>query len=95
MPANTQANEQDRAQVEHPPREVREVTGEAIEPTYVNRGHTGERPAQNAEQYGIQLEMIELIETKWGVVLLSRRRAVERIFGRLARFRRLARNDER
>ena len=45
--------------------------------------------------HGMQLEVVKLPEAKRGFVLLPRRWVVERSFGWLARFRRLARDYER
>lgn len=91
----TPANEQDRTQVEQLAREVQDITGQSVELAYVDQGYTGEQPAKDAEQHGIQLEVVKLAEAKRGFVLLPRRWVVERSFGWLARFRRLARDYER
>jgi len=48
-----------------------------------------------AQEQGITLHVVKLPETKRGFVLLPRRWVVERSFGWLARFRRLARDYER
>ena len=58
-------------------------------------GYTGEDPAQAARAQGIDLQVIKLDEAKKGFVLLPRRWVVERSFGWLNRFRRLARDYER
>ncbi|MBB5443147.1 MULTISPECIES: IS5 family transposase [unclassified Paraburkholderia] len=58
-------------------------------------GYTGEEPAQAARDEGIELQVIKLPEAKKGFVLLPRRWVVERSFGWLNRFRRLARDYER
>jgi transposase len=91
----TPANEQDRAQVGELAEQVQEVTGETVELAYVDQGYTGETPAAEAEAHGIRLEVVKLPEAKRGFVLLPRRWVVERSFGWAARFRRLARDDER
>ena len=91
----TPADEQDRAQVEQLAKQVQEVTGESVKLAYVDQGYTGERPAGDARQHGIELEVVKLTEAKRGFVLLPRRWVVERSFGWLARFRRLARDYER
>lgn len=91
----TPANEQDRAQVEALSSEVQKVTGEHVELAYVDQGYTGEQPAHDAVRHGIALEVVKLSEAKRGFVLLPRRWVVERSFGWLARFRRLARDYER
>jgi len=91
----TAANAQDRDQVEQLAAKVQEVTGETVELAYVDQGYTGEQPAADARAHGIRLEVIKLPEAKRGFVLLPRRWVVERSFGWLARFRRLARDYER
>jgi len=48
-----------------------------------------------AAEHGLQLEVVKLPEAKKGFVLLPRRWVVERSFGWMARFRRLARDYER
>ena len=60
----------------------------------MDQGYTGEQPAHDAQRHGIALEVVKLSEAKRGFVLLPRRWVVERSFGWLARFRRLARDDE-
>jgi len=91
----TAADQQDRAQVEELARQVQQVTGESVEIAFVDQGYTGDQPAQDAAQHGIQLEVVKLPEAKHGFVLLPRRWVVERSFGWLSRFRRLARDYER
>ena len=91
----TAADEQDRAQVEQLAAKVQEVTGGSVELAYVDQGYTGDEPARAAEAHGMRLEVVKLPEAKKGFVLLPRRWVVERSFGWLARFRRLARDYER
>jgi transposase len=91
----TPANEQDRAQVEELARQVQEVTEQSVEVAFVDQGYTGDQPAQAAQGQGMQLEVVKLPEAKKGFVLLPRRWVVERSFGWVARFRRLARDYER
>jgi transposase len=91
----TPANEQERAQVESLVREVQEVTGETVKVAFVDQGYTGEEPAAAARAAGIDLQVIKLSEAKKGFVLLPRRWVVERSFGWVNRFRRLARDYER
>jgi hypothetical protein len=54
-----------------------------------------EEAAQAARDEGVELQVIKLQEAKKGFVLLPRRWVVERSFGWLNRFRRLARDYER
>jgi transposase len=91
----TPANEQERAQVGELSRQVQEVTGESVELAYVDQGYTGEAPQEEAAAQGIRLEVVSHPEAKRGFVLLPRRWVVERSFGWMARFRRLARDYER
>jgi transposase len=91
----TPANEQERAQVADVAEQVQEATGDTIELAYVDQGYTGEEPAADAAAQGIRLEVVKLPTTKRGFVLLPRRWVVERSFGWMARFRRLARDYER
>jgi transposase len=91
----TPANEQERAQVTELSRQVQEVTGEHVELVFVDQGYTGEKAAAAAAEQGITLQVVKLPEAKKGFVLLPRRWVVERSFGWMARFRRLARDYER
>jgi transposase len=91
----TAADEQDRAQVSELAKRVQEETGETVEIAYVDQGYTGENAAEAAEEHGIKLEVVKLPTAKRGFVLLPRRWVVERSFGWMSRFRRLARDYER
>jgi transposase len=91
----TPANEQERAQVKKLAKAVREVTGEHVELAWVDQGYTGEEAKKAAQEQGITLEVVKLPEAKRGFVLLPRRWVVERSFGWMSRFRRLARDYER
>lgn len=91
----TPANEQDRAQVEELAQQVQQITGESVEVAFVDQGYTGEQAALDAQSHGIRLEVVKLPEAKKGFVLLPRRWVVERSFGWMSRFRRLARDYER
>ena len=91
----TAANEQERDQVAVLSEAVQEVTGESVELAYVDQGYTGDDADADAASYGIQLEVVSLPEAKRGFVLLPRRWVVERSYGWMARFRRLARDYER
>lgn len=91
----TAANDQDRAQVEQLAHAVQEATGDSIKLAFVDQGYTGDDAAQAAQTHGIHLQVIKLPEAKKGFVLLPRRWVVERSFGWIARFRRLARDYER
>ena len=91
----TAANEQDRAQVAELAERVQAETGETVEIGYVDQGYTGENAADAAAEHGIQLEVVKLPGAKRGFVLLPRRWVVERSFGWMSRFRRLARDYER
>src|SRR5262249_11106124 len=91
----TPANEQERAQVAELAAKVQEVTGGTVEIAFVDQGYTGPTAAEDAERKGIKLEVVKHTEAKKGFVLLPRRWVVERSFGWLGRFRRLARDYER
>lgn len=91
----TAANEQERAQVAELAAKVQEVTGDNVTIAYVDQGYTGENAAEQASKNGIRLEVVKHTEAKKGFVLLPRRWVVERTFGWLGRFRRLARDYER
>ena len=91
----TPADEQERAQVAELTARLQEVTGGTVEVAFVDQGYTGDAPAEQARASGIRLEVVRHPEAKRGFVLLPRRWVVERSFGWMARFRRLARDDER
>jgi transposase len=91
----TAASEQDRQQVAELAREVQDVTGGTVEVGFVDQGYTGEEAARQAADEGVRLVVVKHAEAKRGFVLLPRRWVVERSFGWLARFRRLARDYER
>ena len=91
----TPAKEQDRAQVGELARGVQEVSGQTVEIAFVDQGYTGDVPAAEAKQHGIQLEVVKLPQAKRGFVLLPRRWVVERSFAWTSRFRRLVRDYER
>jgi transposase len=91
----TAADEQDRAQVSELAKRVQAETGETVEIAFVDQGYTGENAANAAEEHGIKLEVVKLPTAKKGFVLLPRRWVVERSFGWMSRFRRLARDYER
>ncbi|MEX3860240.1 transposase, partial [Paraburkholderia sp. BR10923] len=86
---------QERAQVGELARQVQQATGQTVKVAFADQGYTGEEPAQAALDEGIELQVIKLPEAKKGFVLLPRRWVVERSFGWLNRFRRLARDYER
>jgi transposase len=91
----TPANEQDRSQVAELAKQVQDITGDNVQVAFVDAGYTGQQAQQDAAQEGIHLEVVKLPDAKLGFVLLPRRWVVERSFGWLARFRRLARDYER
>jgi len=91
----TAANKQDRDQVDKLAKEVQKTTGKSVELAFVDQGYTGETTAKAAEKHQIELSVVKLPEAKRGFVLLPRRWVVERSFGWLIRFRRLAKDYER
>src|SRR5215510_2278792 len=74
---------------------AQEETGETVEIAFVDQGHTGKNAADAAEERGSKFEVVKLSTAKRGFVLLPRRWVVERSFGWMSRFRRLARDYER
>jgi transposase len=80
----TPANEQERAQVEELAKAVQQVTGEHVEPAYVDQGYTGEEPAAAAADHGIQLAVVKLPEAKRGFAWATRFRRLARDYERLA-----------
>jgi transposase len=91
----TAASDQDRAQVGALAADVQAATGENVTLAYVDQGYTGATAQTAADAHGIKLAVIKLDRAKLGFVLLPRRWVVERSFGWVARFRRLARDYER
>src|SRR5436189_4447670 len=91
----TPASDQERSQVAELAQQVQDITGDSVEVAFVDAGYTGEQAQQDAAQEGIRLQVVKLPDAKLGFVLLPRRWVVERSFGWLARFRRLARDYER
>jgi transposase len=91
----TPANAQDRAQVAQLATAVQAVTGQTVELAWVDHAYTGDAAAEAAQAHGIQLVVVKLPEARRGFVLLPRRWVLERSFGWVARFRRLARDYER
>ncbi len=91
----TPADQQDRSRVKQVAKEVQEATGKSVELAFVDQGYTGEQPARDAANQGIQLHVVKLPEAKRGFVLLPRRWVGERTFAWLARCRRLAKDYER
>jgi len=94
-PIATPANEQERAQVAALARDVQAACGQSVQLAFVDQGYTGEDAKDAANEHGIRLEVVKHTEAKRGFVLLPRRWVVERTFGWLGRFRRLARDYER
>ncbi len=74
---------------------VPEGTGDHVAVACVDQGDPGEQPAAEAAAHAIRLAVLTLPEAKRGVVWLPRRWVVERSVAWAARFRRLARVDER
>jgi transposase len=91
----TPAHEHDRTQVDALASALQEATGQTVELASVDQGYTGAAPATAAAGQGIELAVVKLPEAKRGVVLLPRRWVVARDVAWAARFRRLARDDER
>ena len=86
----TPANKEDRVQVSELVERVQGETGQTVEIAFVDQGYTRETAADAPKKHGIKLHT-----AKNGIVLLSRCWVVERSFGWVSQFRRLARDDER
>lgn len=71
---------------------MQQATGGTVEIAYADQGYTGEAAASRAEAHSIEMEIVKHTEAKRGFVLLPKRWVVERTFGWLGRFRRLARD---
>ena len=91
----TSASEQDRAQVSDLAQQVQVASQQNVQVAFVDQGYTGDMPQQAAAQAGIELIVVKLPDAKRGFILLPRRWVVERSFGWMACFRRLARDYER
>jgi transposase len=89
------ADDQERDHAAGLAEQVQEVTGGAVRVAFVDQGYTGEATAADAAEHGVELVVVKHHEAKRGFVLLPRRWVVERTFGWLGRFRRLARDYER
>jgi transposase len=74
---------------------VQDATGQTVTLAYFDQGYTGHAPQQVAAEHGIALAVVRLPTAKHGFVLLPRRWDVERDFGWMSRFRRLAHDQER
>jgi len=91
----TAADEQDREQVEELSQAVQAATGHSVEVAFVDQDYTGQSAAAQAAKHDIDLLVLKHTQAKKGFVLLPRCWVVERSFGWIARFRRLARDCER
>jgi transposase len=91
----TAANEQERSVVGELAEKGLKATGGSIRVAFVDEGYAGEAAEEVAAEHGVDLIVVKNPEVKHGFVLLPRRWVVERTFGRLGRFRRLARDYER
>ncbi len=89
------ADEQERAQLQELAQQVQQATGNTVKLAFTDQGYTGKDAAAAASEEGIELQVVNLAEAKKGFVLLPRRWVVERSFGWLNHFRRLARDYER
>ena len=60
--------------------QLQAATGNSVEVAIVDQRYTGERVAEEAQEHGICLEVVKLLEAKCGFVLLLKRWVVERTF---------------
>lgn len=74
--------------------QAQQVTGGTVKMTYVDQGYTGPNAAEAAGQHGLCLE-VSNIQWQKGLRATAAPPGVERSFAWAARFRRLARDDER
>ena len=93
--AVTAGSVDDRRPVEDLCEAVREQTGESVRVMYADQNYTGEEVLDEAGFQGIDLVVVNKPEGSKGFVLLPRRWVIERSFGWVTRFRRLARDYER
>jgi transposase len=75
--------------------QVQEVTGGGVMVAFVDQGYTGQATAADVAAEGVEVIVVKHHEATKGFVVLPRRWVVERTFGWLGRFRRLARDYER
>lgn len=90
----TPANEQDWVQISELAQTIQGVTGSHVEITFEDQGYNGDAPIQAAQDQGFRLEVVKLLETKRGFVLLPRLWVGGHSFARATRFRRLVRDYE-
>lgn len=93
--AVTNAKESYRERVKKLAAEAQAATGESVEIVYVDQGYTGESAKEAAASEGVELVVVKLPYAKCSFVQLPKRWVVERSFGWMGRFRRLARDYER
>ncbi|MEX3816529.1 transposase [Paraburkholderia sp. BR13439] len=84
------ANEQEHALFGELARQIQHAKGQTVKVAFADQGYTCEEPAQAALDEEIELQIIKRTEAKNGFVPLPRRWAVDRGFGWLNRFHRLA-----
>jgi transposase len=90
----TAASDQERVEVFALTEEVQEATGQSVRVEFVDQGYTGDQPAADAANHGVELVVVSRPPGARGFVL-PKRWVVERTFAWLGRFRRLARDYER
>lgn len=77
------------------PDKCRQITDGVVEIAHADQGYTGEDAATHKDKVNtLELVVVKHIEVKKGFVLLLRRWPIERTFGWLGRFRRLAHDYE-
>jgi len=89
------ANEDDRAHVEFLCENVQKATDGNVKIAWADQGYDGNDADAMAALNEIELEVVHYPPGRRGFVLLPRRWVVERSFGWMSRFRRLARDVER
>jgi transposase len=91
----TAADAQERRPVSLWASQGQEVTGDAVARACGAQGSPGAPAAEDAHVHYLQLDVVKLPEAKKGLVLVPQRWGVERSKAWAARFRRLARDDDR
>lgn len=91
----TPAQQPERAQVAPLAEQVQTVPGSTVTGAFGDQGYTGAQAEPDAAMHGMRLEVVKLPQAHRGCVVLPRRWVVERSCAWIAKFRRLARDDER
>jgi transposase len=91
----TPANKDDRSQIATIAERVQLKTGDHVEVLMADQGYNGEEAMNEAEFWGMTLELTKVPKVKNEFVPVPKRWAVERTYAWTTRFRRLVRDYER